>query len=496
MELQFQNNILPCLRKVLSQTTEQEQTLEIRLTDEMADIGRVLGAWGQVLVRGKEWNSDNVGVSGGVMVWVLYAAEDDGRPQWVEGWMPFQMKWDIPNTERDGTICVIPLLQYVDARSISARKLMVRAVVSTMAEAAVVQQAEMYAPVDVPKDVQLLKKNYPMMIPTEAGEKIFSLEEDISIPGSKGKPVKILRYCLQPEVLEEKVMAGRVVFRGMAILHILFLNEEGKICNADIDIPYAQYCDLDREYDQQATASVMPLVTALELDLTEEGLCIKAGMAGQYTIFDKTMIEIVEDAYSPQREVTACLDMMQLPAVLEYHDRTLRASVTTDAEGEVMDMEFYPGHLQAYRTSDGVSGELSGRLQMLCYDENGDLQASQGKWSEQIHIPADENSHVSVKVFPTGRPAAVREQGISMESDIHMNCVTEVKHGVPVVSGLNFGDLKEPDPHRPSLILRKCGNESLWQLAKQNGSTVAQIQVANGLEGEPEPDQMLLIPVS
>ena len=76
MELQFNKSVCNCLQKLVAQTQTQEQTQEIRLPDGMPDIGRVLGAWGQVLMRSKEWRGSGMGVSGGVMVWVLYMPED------------------------------------------------------------------------------------------------------------------------------------------------------------------------------------------------------------------------------------------------------------------------------------------------------------------------------------------------------------------------------------------------------------------------------------
>ncbi len=45
--------------------------------------------------------------------------------------------------------------------------------------------------------------------------------------------------------------------------------------------------------------------------------------------------------------------------------------------------------------------------------------------------------------------------------------------------------MEEPDPARPSLILRRTGEGGLWELAKACGSTVEAIRSANGLEAEP-----------
>ena len=69
------------------------------------------------------------------------------------------------------------------------------------------------------------------------------------------------------------------------------------------------------------------------------------------------------------------------------------------------------------------------------------------------------------------------------------------KQQLPVVTGLTLGEERRPDPSRPCLILRRVGSESLWQVAKEAHSTTTAIREANGLQNEPAPGQLLLIPV-
>ena len=59
-----------------------------------------------------------------------------------------------------------------------------------------------------------------------------------------------------------------------------------------------------------------------------------------------------------------------------------------------------------------------------------------------------------------------------------------------------MGELRQPDSNRPSVILRRAGEDSLWQIAKTTGSTVDAIRSANALEQEPNPDRLLLIPIA
>ena len=104
MEFEFQKSACPCLETVLREVQNVEQTQEIKLPDGMPDIGRVLAAWGQTILRGKEWRSDSVSFSGGMMVWILYAPEDGSEERCIDGWIPFQMKWDLPERTEEGSI--------------------------------------------------------------------------------------------------------------------------------------------------------------------------------------------------------------------------------------------------------------------------------------------------------------------------------------------------------------------------------------------------------
>ncbi len=187
MEFQFNKTDRAYLRTVVSQEQTQEQTQEIRLPDGMPDIGRVLGCWGQPLIRSKEWHSDGMTVTGGVLAWALYLPEDGTEARSVDAWIPFQMKWDFPETKRDGSICTTVRLRSMDGRSTSARRLMLRCNVGIFGEALEPTEAEVYQADSVPPDVQMLRRSYPMELPREAGEKSFQLDEELTLPESSPK---------------------------------------------------------------------------------------------------------------------------------------------------------------------------------------------------------------------------------------------------------------------------------------------------------------------
>lgn len=495
MELQFEKQSLSCLRSVLRQVQTQEQTQEVRISDGMPDIGSVLGAWGQVILRGKQWQDGEAGINGGVMVWVLYRPEDGSAPCSLESWIPFQMRWELPKTERDGNLQVSALLRSVDARNTSARKFMLRTNVSALLQAWEPCQAEVSVPGELSADIRLKKASYPVELPAEAGEKAFSLEETLPVSGMP-KPEKLICYRLQPEVLDKKVMTDKIVFRGCSLVHIFYQGEDGEYYNADMEIPFSQYTQLDKEYGEDTPCTVLPSVTALEAELEEGQLKVKAGLVCQYTVCPRSVLEVVEDAYSPVRKVDPIKGQLQLPVILDCQQKTLSMAAELDAQGQrVAEVSFWPDQAETEYGANGAQVRLPGVLQMLYYNAEGQLESAVRRVQHTVDIPMEASNRLAVTVQPTGSPQASLGMNARMQADVLTQFSSFGENGIAMVTGLAIGEEMPPDPNRPSLILRRAGEESLWDTAKATGSTVEAIQKANSLEGEPIPGQILIIPV-
>lgn len=492
MELQFPKSSFAYLQRVAWEIKNEEQTQEVKLLDSLPDIGRVLGAWGQPIVRSKEWHDSGMGVSGGVMVWILYAPEEGGAPKCVESWVPFQLQWEFPQTQHDGTMRVDCLLKGVDARSVSARKMMVRTVVSVAGEALEPVQLELYHSEEVPEDVQLLRKQYPIRLAKEAGEKVITLDEEFS--GNCGPVRKVIHCSVQPEMTDQKIMADKLVFRGNAAVHMLCECEDEAIAACNFEIPYSQYAELEREYDPYATADVIPAVTNVELDILEDGkLRLKAGIVGQYVVYDRPVIEIVADAYSTKRTVLPKGQRLELPAVLDSRQEVLKAEVQQEQEAAaVLDAALIMSQPILSRMQEKIQIEIPGSFQLLRSDGADSISGSNLRWTVESAIAADESVSLLTRCYPKEKPKA---SGATVACEMLLDTTVTAVTDIPMVTALELGEMTEPDPNRPSMILRYMGSDSLWDLAKASGSTVDVIKEANGITDEPTGNPMLLIPV-
>lgn len=488
MELQFAKNTLSYLRRVVWEIKNEEQTQEVKLGESLPDIGRILGAWGQPLIRSKDWRGSSMSASGGVMAWILYAPEE-GSLQCVQTWIPFQTQWDFSQTQHDAAMQISVLLKEIDARSVSARKIMVRAILSIAAEAMEPVQAELFEPLEIPEDIQLLQENYPVCLAVEAGEKLVTLDEEWS-PGAPCGPIgKVLHCHICPEILDQKVMADKVVFRGSAKVHMLCMCEGEQLQSCRFEIPFSQYAELEKEYQPDTTAAVIPAVTNLEVDIQENGAVrLKAGIVGQYVIYDRPVLRVVTDAYSVVRTLQLQKQQLELPAVLDRRTEVVNPEMIPE-DTQVTDAVMYFGHPSCGHHASGFHVHVPAAFHYLGRDAEGNLNGGNFRWEKEWEIPADGQEMLLAR-------SALKEISTNgCKGEIEIDMFTVAPTDIPMITALDVGDTVPPDANRPSLILRTAGTDTLWEIAKATGSTMETIRQANGLTGEPQEDQMLIIPI-
>ena len=485
------------LNTVLQDVQTAELTQQIKLTEGMPDIGRILGAWGQVVLRGKEWQDEEAAVNGGVLVWVLYAPEDGSGERCLDSWIPFQMKWDLPEEIPEGKLRIQCQLRFVDARSASPGKLVVRCGISLQAEGYIPAEGAVSKPSDETKNVEFLENTYLLRLVKEAGEKVLLLDEDLTLPDSVPQPEKLICCRMEPRVTDIRVLADKLAFRGTGNLRIVYRSEEGGVHSWDFPAAFSQVAELEQEFGSDAAGDLVPLVTNLETELDEEGhIRLKCGLTVQYRIADRQKVSVVEDAYCPGREVSLRKDVLELPVILEQRRETVSGEQRIPGDvHRIVDISFLPDFPREKRSDQGMELRYPGNLQVLYYGNDGMLQGSSVRWEGQQKRNADAESTLMAVPLPGETQAQMGSGQLQIQAELPVDMITTTRQKIPMVTAVEVGENRTTDANRPTILLRRAGENRLWDIAKGCGSTVAEIRLVNNLQGEPAPGQMLLIPL-
>lgn len=490
MELAFETENISCLDTALCQTQTVELTQELRLGDGMPDVKRIVGCWGQSIIRSKEWRTASVQITGGVMVWVLYS-DESGNLLTLPGWLPMQTGFSLPPDTPEGVFQVQLQPRFFDARSVSPRKINLRVGLSVFGNAMYFTQIGFTKLSEDTPGAELLQQTYPLRLIKEAGEKTVNLEDEIGL--NTYQPRNLLYASLTPEVTECRVVGDKLAIRGKGNLHLLVQGEKG-VEAEDFPLELSQFTELEDTYSEDAQSGVVPVVTALETELAEGVLHLRWSLCMQYRVTDKQTVTLTEDAYAPGRSMELERKQLFVPGILE--EKTISAPSQTGAacpKDNVVDITLQPDFPR--RVSGEEAWLLPLQAQILYRDDDGGLQTLQTRWEQSIpgHL-SEESKWMALPQRPQGVQLTPGTSQPELRCSVPVEMVISGGSPIPMVTAAQIGD--EYHPGAVSLIIRRAGAQRLWDLAKSCGSTVEAIRTLNHLEGEPSPAQFLLIPVS
>ena len=208
-------------------------------------------------------------------------------------------------------------------------------------------------------------------------------------------------------------------------------------------------------------------------------------------------MDVIEDAYSPRRSVTPKIEQLQLPSLLDSAQLELIAQAPLqDDINQILMVTPYSKYPSVRFDGDSRITKLEGQMQLLLHNEEGQMYSDSAAFDATVPFPSATENQVSLWLgMPTKPEIIPGTDGATLRSTFPASAQIYNGQSLAMVTELEIGEQYPEDPDRPSIILRRVGQEDLWTLAKRAGSTVAAIRQANQLEDEPEDGQMLLIPL-
>ena len=187
---------------------------------------------------------------------------------------------------------------------------------------------------------------------------------------------------------------------------------------------------------------------------------------------------------------------LELPVVLEQRRDNLYGEQTVPAEANVVaDVNFLPDFPSLSEHESGTELRLCGNFQLLYYAEDRKLHGTSARWERQEPLKLHREADLAVIPEPGQVQSYAGSGSVQLKAEASARYTALARQQIPMLTRIQTGQPKNPDPGRPSLIIRRCGEESLWEIAKSSGSSVERIRQANGLEGECQPGKLLMIPI-
>lgn len=498
MELAIKELPIDFYRQKNSETLYQEQTAEIMIPESLPEIRRIVDAFGNVVLQEKRMEGGEVRLSGGVQAGVVYVPEGDEDVQSMDAWLPFSFR---KSTDvQDGCLIVRTWLKSIDARMVNSRKAIVRANIGVELWQLAPEQVQLASVIDAPKALQMLQNSYPVLLPVACGEQEFRVQDELTLPDTGPAIERILKWEITPTVEESRMIGNKAVFQGDVVVQALFLGTDGSVNTYIGQLPYSQYVELPGEWPDGSVV-VFPTVTNAQIEtdgqMESRTLLVDLNLLAQVCVFDQIVFALNEDAYAVGAALAPTWQQINLQPILDA--QTIRENAELQASCKarrVVQTSVCVDQPVLRRNQDQVTAvaALSGNL--LYLDSDGQLQNKALRGECACSTQMGENCRCRPHCRMEGAP----ELSIGAES---VRIRLPLQFELQVVQDAQWQNLAggeitdtEADTKRPSVIVRPWRGGELWPLAKELGTTVAEIESANHITGTQAPEnEVLLIPM-
>ncbi len=503
MELLFETKPAGFLREVLCAPISQEETAETIVPDSFPDAERILDAYGSVVLRGKDYRSGGVSVSGGIHAGVLYAPEDGTPPRSLHVYIPFTIKLEGDLLSENTRVCADCRVRSVDARIMNSRKVMVRVNLcgTVTGYEPATQELCSYVPSE-DADLQVRASVYPVIRARETAEKGFTMTEEAELPAGRAPMKELCKYLASLEVVDAKMVGSKAVFKGNVLLKLLYLTEDDELVSWTCQLPFSQYVEMEQEYDDDEELETAIALTDLSVeDANGQGrrLLINLQLLAQCTVIGRDSLEVLEDAYSLYHDFTPQWKRLEASGRLDRQNftETVRTAVQAPVKS-ILDVQVYLDDPAVRQEGEQVIVTLPMTASVLYLDENDEVQGVTARMESACRTEIAETCFCRPTARLSGEAFAVPSgDGLEIRCTVVFTLDTMTRQGLETLCGGTLGDERLSSADRPSVILRPAdADESLWSLAKRCRTTIEAICAANGLGDESaRPAGMLLIPI-
>jgi len=481
----------PVLRTNLSAT----ETAEGVLGDSMPDIERILDASASAYLRSKTLSDGRITVEGALQATVLYVGQGEPRIQKWELTAPLLLTGEAPELRETDALTVWLCVESAEAEAVTPRTLSLRAEVGA---AVAVYRPETLDISTLGADApgfQTLREEREISYIASVGEKSFAVSEELSLPAGRPPLSRLLAYHLQTMTDETKQVAGKMILQGSVRVHLLYLTaEEDTPLQETFSVPFSQI--MDAPGDSAATAAVTLCPTACYLEPLpgvngSRSLSLELQLTAQTLCRVERRVEYIADAY--------CL---RCPCSMERETVSVngaeRVALAGDTLRQTVEIPETAGEVLFAYAEAGIpilgegKAHVSVTAHMLYRSERGDLSSAVKRLRSELSADVGVDSAVDPGV-PLCGEAHVTSAGDSLEVRVplELRLAWAPREEISFVRSVEEDDSPAPEAERrPSLVIVRPGDRSLWELAKEYGSTREMIESANpGGIGE-----LLLIP--
>lgn len=473
---------------------------DIIVPDVLPDILKVIQVDGNAAVSEKKVVDGKLSVEGHLDLKILYIPDDDtSKIKSIITSFSFSHTLSATAMEENTYADLSVDVSKVEFQLTNSRKLKVKSVISLMYNIFNCQALEIAT--DTEEDSLRLKRNCATVCSfVDFKDTQFLVRESLEIPAGQSSIKDILKLDASVYDTEVKIIAGRVILKGICGICVLYTDNEECIKYCDFEIPFTEIIEVEEVLETHicdVEYCVKEIMYHAETDSDGDVRIVVTEIiiGAKINAFEKTDIEYIEDCYYPGKTMKFTCENKKMEGLVCHSSAnlTIREILESDKNSPSISGIY---SLFAKPVVDSVKCE-NGRAcvegKVICYClyvcQGGEMPVYSTKhelrFCENIEADGcDANSFCNVKADITHKNYAINSAG---ETEVKLSLTLDImvlkSIDLPVLSEFEISDVEQTDK-KGIVIYFAEDNDSLWSVAKKYTVSEEEIAKLNNLESD------------
>jgi len=473
--------------------------------DSKPDILNTICTSGVVSIYKKEVQDGKVRLDGAINTYIMYMPDgDEDTVRGLNTSLDFSENINISNCLDGMNVNSEVKIKTIEARVINGRKVGIKATLEISLKIYSNEEVEIINNIQNENNIQILKENLKVNSLVGQGETKIYAKENIQIDNMDNL-AEILKaqVCLVDKDI--KISYNKVLTKAEAEVKIMYLTEDNRINTVNCKIPIVGFIDIPNVTEGNLCDVNYEVKNIIIKPNSQEEHSIYIEIEIEVTccVYEEKEINLIQDMYSPTQNIK--FEKRQIMTMTDKQNKTdikqIREKITLkDTEGlNLIDVDVTPCILNENKINSKILNECEMNLKFIFENSRKQLIVKEAKMPFEYTVENLQNG----ETLNADSNIEVKSQDFIIQDSGNINCNIDLQTDTNLyrMASLNMidsleedGDREEQDYSIVIYIVKK--GDTLWNIAKEFGSTVDGIARVNGIENRNliMPGQKLYIP--
>lgn len=476
---------------------------EVNVSEVFPEIYNIVREKTEIQLDKVTPETDQVILNGYINYNILYYTNDSDMVYGIEGEIPFEETLRIGNTDENSIVDVKMEVDSSNVKLYNSRKFALRAEILISAVSEGLESIEFPDKMENSRGMEVLNDTVETMSVVAEQTENIRIKESVYIPGVKPAADRIVWKELKLKNVTSRINDGMINVSGEMYVFIMYLPEEADMPNQWIETTVDFKDNLEMS---EATEDLISFINVtlqdgkIHLNENEEGenreLSIDAVLQLEIKLYKENKTEILMDIYSPTKNVqTKLKDVCYKKLLVKNASRTktVKKIELDQSKGNALQIcsstaDLKIDNIEIVDNGIVAKGKMKACIMYISSDDKRPVCAKEDSWEFEHRIDADgiskdDSYYVKWRVEQVNTNM-VNSSEIEVKAVVALEAIVFKKCDMQVI---NEVEVKEYDSEMLNEVPDLVGyivqrNDTLWNIAKSNFTTMTQIINVNKLE--------------